>query len=485
MNSPNEVIFDGWTLLRTSGELLRDGQTIRLPQQPLRVLLELVDNAGEVVTRERLVQVLWPKGVVDFDNSLNTVVRKLRVALGDTAETPRYVETLPRVGYRFIGARKAAPAAPAVPVQPQRRGAAWWSVGAAVAVAGVGLAWWIGERREKPAAAEPVSTQAPAAAPLVARRTTSVRAYELYLQGNFNRSRRDINGSKLAIDNFEGALREDPMYAEAWAGLGETLLGAAIGQYQPTAPLLERAKKAALRSVELDSSLAETHTVLAMMLMFYDRDFAGAEAEFMKARACNERYARLWHGIGSLRAYQGRFEESLADMRRARELEPMTLLFNSNYGLVLYHARRYTEAIAHVRPLLAAQPGLLQSRGLLVRALVANGNLAEATAQLGYLKDERGPNVSDAGLVHAHAGRKAEALRQISRIEELGREGYAVGYDLAVIHSALGDLPAACEALRRAASDRSPMLNWMRVDPRMDPLRQESCFTEVSAAIYK
>ena len=95
--------FDGWTVDRVSGEISRDGHTIRLPQQPLRILIELTDRAGEVVTREHLVKALWPQGVVDFDNGLNVAVRKLRVALDDVGDTPRYVETLPRVGYRFIG----------------------------------------------------------------------------------------------------------------------------------------------------------------------------------------------------------------------------------------------------------------------------------------------------------------------------------------------------------------------------------------------
>ena len=109
MTDATEFHFDGWTLRTRSGELVRDGNTQRLPQQPLRVLIELLAHPGEVVTRERLVQVLWPKGVVDFDNSLNVVVRKLRVALKDDSETPRYIETLPRIGYRFIGT--VAPAA--------------------------------------------------------------------------------------------------------------------------------------------------------------------------------------------------------------------------------------------------------------------------------------------------------------------------------------------------------------------------------------
>src|SRR4029434_6491710 len=99
---------DGWALHPSSSELLRDGNRQRLAQQPLRMLVELLEHPGEVVTRERLVQVLWPKGVVDFDNSLNAVVRKLRVVLNDDSVTPRYIETLPRIGYRFIGKLEVA-----------------------------------------------------------------------------------------------------------------------------------------------------------------------------------------------------------------------------------------------------------------------------------------------------------------------------------------------------------------------------------------
>ena len=95
MTETPEFHFDGWTLRTRSGELAREGNVQRLPQQPLRVLVELLSHPGEVVTRERLVEVLWPKGVVDFDNSLNAVIRKLRSTLGDDSETPRYIETLP------------------------------------------------------------------------------------------------------------------------------------------------------------------------------------------------------------------------------------------------------------------------------------------------------------------------------------------------------------------------------------------------------
>ena len=102
--SSRKLRFDGWVLDPESGDLEREGARVRLQEQPARVLEELIAHAGSVVTREQIITLLWPKGVVDFDTSLNTVIRKLRSALGDVAETPRYIETLPRRGYRFIGA---------------------------------------------------------------------------------------------------------------------------------------------------------------------------------------------------------------------------------------------------------------------------------------------------------------------------------------------------------------------------------------------
>jgi TolB-like protein/DNA-binding winged helix-turn-helix (wHTH) protein len=113
----NKIGFDGWVLDPESGDLERAGTRIRLQEQPLQVLIELIDARGGVVTRDQLIAKLWPKGVVDFDTGLNTAIRKLRVALGDTADTPRYIETLPRRGYRFIAAPDALPE-PSPPIAP-------------------------------------------------------------------------------------------------------------------------------------------------------------------------------------------------------------------------------------------------------------------------------------------------------------------------------------------------------------------------------
>jgi Tol biopolymer transport system component/DNA-binding winged helix-turn-helix (wHTH) protein len=150
--------FDGWVLDPESGDLERAGTRIRLQEQPTLVLKELMAHAGEVVTREQLIGLLWPKGVVDFDTSLNTAIHKLRSALGDVAETPRYIETLPRRGYRFIGAldpepQTASPGAPvpveasasvsvARPPQQTRAGARRWLIIGIGTVLGAAVALW-------------------------------------------------------------------------------------------------------------------------------------------------------------------------------------------------------------------------------------------------------------------------------------------------------------------------------------------------------
>jgi DNA-binding winged helix-turn-helix (wHTH) protein/tetratricopeptide (TPR) repeat protein len=505
VTEPTEIRFDGWLLRTDTGELVRDGRQQRLTQQPLRILLELLRKPGEVVTRERLVEILWPKGVVDFDNGLNVAVRKLRMTLGDESETPRYIETLPRMGYRFIGrfevadGGQRAPAAltaaapgpePPRAARPKFRRTHWLFAGGIVGGAVLASSWLMQaipdastpDESTLDTPASPAASQA--TAPMVARRTTSVRAYEHYLQGIFHRSRRDADSTQQAIAEFKAAIAEDPEYAEAWAGLGDTYIGAAIAHTIPASKAFEESLAAARRSVELDPGLAETHSALGQVYMFYRRDYAAAEAEYALAKAANERYARLWHQIGMLRAFQGRADEAIAAIRRARELEPMTLLYNANYGLVLYHARRYDEAIEHVRGLLVVQPQLTQARSLLIRALVATGRTAEAMAELPKLTLPNS-NVSDAALVYAHAGDRKKALAEIARIEKLGAQGFGVGYDLSIAHAALGDFAKACQALELAWNDSSPFLGWMTLDPRMDPIRKEPCYAEMQRRVLR
>jgi tetratricopeptide (TPR) repeat protein len=420
--------------------------------------------------------VLWPKGVVDFDNSLNAVVRKLRVVLNDDSDTPRYIETLPRIGYRFVGTITPPPAAAAVAVPSSRaRWAAWVLAGLVAVVAGI--AWW---RAQTPTTLMgPVAQLSDSAG-----RSTNQRAYELYLNGKFHRSRRDVNGGPEAIENFQAALREDPYFADAWAALAETYTGAGITQQMPIDEAINQARTAALRAIEIDPKLAPGHSALGTIMLHYDFDYAGAEKELLIARAADDHYSRTWHTYGLLRGYQGRTDEAFDYLGRARELEPMTLLYSASYANLLYQTRRYQEAVEYVRPLLASQPRFDQVRGVMIRSLVEMKDIKTALEQL-PLRHSETPLLSDAGLVYAHAGRREDAVRQLERLERRRHEGYGMSYEIAIVHAALGQIDEACAALRRARHDHSQTLGWLRSDPRMDPLRKEPCYAEVTRQLFK
>jgi DNA-binding winged helix-turn-helix (wHTH) protein/tetratricopeptide (TPR) repeat protein len=464
-----DLQFDGWTVNRVSGEIRREGRAARLPQQPLRILVELFDHAGEIVTRERLVKALWPAGVVDFDNGLNVAMRKLRVALDDVGEVPRYIETLPRVGYRFIGKRGTPPIVLPTKSARQRAGIALLA-GLAALVGAVVLGWWIGVERPGTASKRPVHLP-------------SVRAQELYLEGLSLRSRRDIETGEMTRTKFEAALREDPQYAQAWAALGESISAGVVRQLIPPAEGVPRARAAAQRAIALDDNLVEGHYLLGQIYMDHDKDFVAAKREYERALAINDKAARLYHHYGMLEGQLGHIEQALTYLRRARELEPMTLLYAANYGVLLYEARRYDEAIAFVRPLVEANPQFDQARGLLARAMMATGDFEGAQAQL-LGRHQLGLNQADLGMLYARTGRREDALREIERLEQRGREGYGVAYDQALIYTALGELDQGCDKLARALMDHSILVNWMRLDPPLDPLRGRKCFVDAEARLY-
>jgi TolB-like protein/DNA-binding winged helix-turn-helix (wHTH) protein/Tfp pilus assembly protein PilF len=170
MDSTVEIHFDSWTLRRQPRALFKDGTPIRLQDQPLQVLEELLTHPGEMVTREQLIARLWPKRIVDFDSALNAAVRRLRATLGDEAATPRYIETIPRHGYRFIGTVvRASPPLPVAADQPtpprgepspHRR---QWPVAAALLlVLGIaGIFWYM---RDQQATSPPPVNPSPAQA---------------------------------------------------------------------------------------------------------------------------------------------------------------------------------------------------------------------------------------------------------------------------------------------------------------------------------
>jgi len=462
--------FDGWKVDRVSGEISRGDRAARLPQQPLRILIELFDHAGTVVTRDQLVKVLWPAGIVDFDNGLNVAMRKLRVALDDGGDTPRYIETLPRVGYRFVGRPVATAAGSPGEVRPENRRlplrARIFLVLTLVALsAGVGLSWWLWSGRD--------------ASPHI----PSERAQELYLDGLQLRSRRDIDTTEQSIAKFAAALREDPDYSEAWAAYGTAVFIAVIRQKLTPAEGIPKARAAAARAIELAPDAAIAYVLQAQILLDHDKDFAGAKRELDRAMQLDDHESLVWHYLAMWYGQLGRVEEAFAAIRRARELEPTRPIYTANYSLLLYETRRYDEAIGMAKQLVEHNVRFDQARSVLARALIATGDLAGALEQA-KANGDSGPNQGDLGMVYAKLGQRDDALRELERLDERARRGFAVAYEQAQIYATLGEISRACTALTRAVTDHSLLVNWMRLEPRLDPLRGSQCYADAERRLY-
>jgi tetratricopeptide (TPR) repeat protein len=246
---------------------------------------------------------------------------------------------------------------------------------------------------------------------------------------------------------------------------------------------LPKARAAAARALALDATVVDAYVTLLHLHMDFDKDFAAATRDLEKAKRLGNPSASLWHYSAMWNAQQGRVDAGLGDMRRARELEPMTLLLSSNYALILFNARRYDEAIELLKPIVDANPGFDTGRSVLARALVATRRFDDALTQLQPRQDV-GAWQGDLGVLYAKMGRREDALREIARLEERQRAGFGESYEMATIYATLGDLDKGCELLGRALTDYSFLVNWMRLDPRMDPLRGRQCFADVERRLY-
>ena len=193
---------------------------------------------------------------------------------------------------------------------------------------------------------------------IAARPTENTEAHQLYLKGRFFWNKRTGNDLKKSIDYFQQAIAADPNYALAYAGVADAyvfLPGYTAGAPRDCYP---KAMAAAKKALELDDTLAEAHTTLALALWYYDFDFSQANREFQRAIELNPNYAtgHQQYGNNTLSAL-GRFDDAIAEGKRAVELDPLSLVINADLGMNYYYARRYDEAIAQLRKTLEMDPG--------------------------------------------------------------------------------------------------------------------------------
>jgi TolB-like protein/DNA-binding winged helix-turn-helix (wHTH) protein len=608
-----------------TGELRKHGIRIKVQGQPVELLAILIEQPGELVTREELEKQLWPADThVDFEHSLNAAMKRLRVALGDSAQAPRFVETIARRGYRFIApvsqaggaiqpvgsvsqAAAKVPQAAALDPQPatQRRfvvvaaaatafvlalivgGAILASRGDALrrrtvpapirALAVLPLANLSGDRdqdyfvdgltdllrqnlqgisslrvisrassmhyrgtgRPLPDIARELNIDAivdgsvlrsggrvrvsveliqastdkhlwsnsyegdlrdvlalqatvagriaeeirvtltpPDRARLAHAHVLNPEAYEAYSKGRFFWNKRTSEDLKKAIGFFQEAIDKDPEYARAYDGLADCWLP--LGWYGFLAPsaTFPQAKDAIAKALRLDDSLAEAHTSLAFVDVYYDRDWIAAEREFRRGIELNPNYANGHHWYAEFLSLLGRHKEAIAESERARELDPLSSIIDAWVSSRYFFARQYDRAIEEGRNAAEMDPRFGPARLVLGQAYEQKGMLKEAIAEFEAACNLGCDSIYAASLAHAYevAGRRAEAFRIVKDLVKKSHLEFVSSYDLAISYLGLGNDAKVFELLNAALKERSPRVAFLGVDPRFDHLRGDPRF---------
>lgn len=592
-----------------AGELRNDARKIKLQEKPFQVLAALLERPGEMVRREELQQRLWPADTfVDFDHGLNIAIAKLREALGDSAEHPHYIETLPKRGYRFIaqvdGPDRVAEARSLVsrrrlaarilaltaiaalvviyiaqswtkPAENTRAGKVMLAVlpfenldgdpqqeyfsdglteemiaqigqinpqalgviartsamrykATDKDVAQIGRELSVeyllegsvrreGDRVRVTAQLIQVSDRTHLWARTYEREATSVfdiqrdvadqvsqalklqllpgqqavrartprvhpAAHESYLQGRHLWNRRTPQHVQKAVLYFEEAVRFDPSYARAYAGLSDSYNLLASYSVLPPNVAISKAKASAHRALELDPALAEAYASLGFAKLEYDWDWAGAEEAFRKAIQLDPNYAtgRQWYSL-YLNA-TGRAEEAIAEAREALRLDPVSPIIALGVGSRLYHARRFDEAIEQFRKTLELDPTFVLAYHNLGRAYLMKRRYAEAIGALENahrLSGERSARTAALGYGYALAGRREQARALRDELANAPAPTTVPSFPMALLCLSLGDRDAALAFLEKAYEQRHSDVTLLKVEPLLDPLRGDPRFADL------
>src|SRR5438445_4072102 len=493
--SPSPVLrFGVFQVNLAARELRKHGVRIRLPGQPFCILSILLEKPGEVITREEIRRRLWSSDTfVDFEHSLNSAIKKLRAALGDSPENSRYIETVPRVGYRFIapveqvsltattvaGAsavmdRSGVPAA-AVDVSGKRRERMLLEFAIVlVVVPSAYLAWSRFRSRSQPQvkiaseirnASNGHESARSNGQPVLSPK--SAEAQELYRKGMYFWSKRTVGGFQQAIEYFQQATTIDPNYALAYAGLANsyTLL---TGYSSASSTLyMPQARAAALRALELDERLAEAHTALALIVQNYDWDWQTAGKEYRRAIQLNPNYATAHHWYAEHLAFLGRFDEALREGERASQLDPLSLIIAADQGVILYYSRQYDRAIEQFRAVLDMDPGFSRA-GVMTQAYVEKGLFKDALAFIESrrrLADDGPWTWATLAYVYGRAGQPVQARRALVKLEELGRHQQLDPGPFLAAYIGMGDKELAFAWLEKAYLQHSNVLAARKVEP--------------------
>jgi DNA-binding winged helix-turn-helix (wHTH) protein/tetratricopeptide (TPR) repeat protein len=450
-----------------SRELRRAGVRIAIQSQPLTVLVTLASRAGEVVSRAELRDALWGDHThVDFERNLYFCVAQVRRALRDSATSPRFVETIPRLGYRFL-----APVSrldPDRPVQPTREGTGnrlrmWALAGVAAGLIGLSVVPWLRQRASDRQPAAPGSSQRPS---------------EAYVKGLFHAAQ-GPGQLPLAIEWLEHAVEESPLDVSARVALASAYYRAAETGVRSGRDVLPRARMVAAAAVEREPDNGHGRLWYGLARTYGDWDWAGGGEQLRRAADLAPRSLAVQRALAAYLSARGDDAGALAAIENARRLDPVCLTLSGEQAAHLYRARRFAEAEAAWREILEVHEDPAPHEGLF--------QLFRASARMEPAAREALRVMTLAGVPAASVDRLARAstaevvsgfLR--GAIDWLQRPGSFTGVErLAVYHAALGEEDRALALLQQGCRDHSPGLPSTLRDPVFDRLRATARFKDV------
>jgi len=316
--------------------------------------------------------------------------------------------------------------------------------------------------------------------------SASYEAYDLYLKGRYFWNKRTPEGFRQAAEHFQRAVEKDPAYARAYAGLADSYALMSSYSMGPATELIPRARSAALRALELDDHLAEAHTSLALIHENFDWDWQSAEKEFRRAIQLDPNYATAHQWYAEFLAFQGRFDEALAESERAGQLDPLSLIIAVDRGAILYWARRYDRAIEQLRSVLAIDPNFPRAR-IIIAPYLAKGMFKEALAEADRWREQDDSPWPWLAYVEIYGrwGRLAEARKAFERFKHENRGSRIQSAPaMSAAYVSLGDKEKALDWLEQAYREHSNAMTGLKVEPGCDPLRNEPRFQELLRLVH-
>jgi len=309
----------------------------------------------------------------------------------------------------------------------------------------------------------------------------STESYEDYLKGRYYWNKRSEEGLTKAIDYFELATKKDPNYALAYAGLADcySIIGSAIVGTVPSRDVAPKAKAAALKALELDGTLAEAQTSLATVRFNYDWDWAAAATGFNRAIELNPSYATAYQRFSLYLMAIGRTQESVAQMNRARDLEPLSISTNFSLGWRLYMARQYDQAIEQLRNTIEMDPNFALSHLVLGQAYEQKKSYDQAIVEFqkaASISHDSVPAIAALGHAYAISGKKSEAQNALDQLLDKSKKQYVSPFYVAIVYAGLNENEKALDWLEKAYDDRSNGIVFLKVDPQLDALRSNPRF---------